>query len=132
MDAVVLIDHGSREAAAHAVVEQVAAALRARLPERIVEVAHLELAAPDLGEAIARCAARGARSVVVLPFFLAPGRHSAHDIPRLAEAAAERHVNVSIRVAAPLGAHPALVEALLARLGDAAPLSEGGDPSRSG
>ena len=124
--AIVLIDHGSREAAANAVVEQVAAALRERLPGRAVEVAHLELAPPDLGEAVARCAARGAREVVVLPFFLAPGRHSARDIPRLAAEAAARHAGVSVRVAPPLGAHPALVDAVLERL------SESGDPPRRG
>ena len=124
--AIVLIDHGSREAAANAVVEAVAAALRERLPGRVVEVAHLELAPPDLGEAVARCAARGATEVVVLPFFLAPGRHSARDIPRLAAQAAERHPGTEVRVAPPLGAHPALVDAVLDRL------SGSGDPPRSG
>jgi len=118
--AIVLIDHGSREAAANAVVEEVAAALRERLPGRAVEVAHLELAPPDLAEAVARCASSGAREVVVLPFFLAPGRHSARDIPRLAAAAAERHSGVSIRVASPLGPHPALVDAVLDRLSESA------------
>lgn len=124
--ALVLIDHGSREAAANAVVEEVAAALRARLPGRQVEVAHLDLAPPDLAAAVARCVAAGAREIVVQPFFLAPGRHSARDIPELAAAAAERHRGVSIRVAAPLGAHPALVDAVLDRV------SEGGGPPRRG
>jgi sirohydrochlorin ferrochelatase len=125
-DAIVLIDHGSREPAANAVVEEVAAALRARLPGRPIEVAHLELAPPDLGQAIARCVERGARAVVVLPFFLAPGRHSARDVPGLAAEAARRHPGVSIRVAEPLGAHPALVEAVLDRI------SRSGGPPRSG
>lgn len=124
--AIVLVDHGSREATANAVVEDVAAALRARLGGRIVEVAHLELAAPGLAEAIARCARAGAREVVVQPFFLAPGRHSARDVPRLAAEAADRHPGVSIRVAEPLGAHPALVEAVLDRV------SESAGPPRSG
>jgi sirohydrochlorin ferrochelatase len=124
--AIVLIDHGSREAEANAVVEEVAAALRVRLPGRAVEVAHLELAPPGLGDALERCAARGAREVVVVPFFLAPGRHSARDIPRLAAEAAARHPEVSIRVAPPLGAHPALVDAVLDRL------SGSGDPPRRG
>jgi sirohydrochlorin ferrochelatase len=122
--AVVLIDHGSRLPEANAVVEEVAAILRARLPGAAVEVAHLELAAPDLAQAVARCVASGATEVVVQPFFLAPGRHSARDIPALAAAAAERHPGVSIRVGEPLGAHPALVDAVLDRL------SAGGGPPR--
>ncbi len=123
--AVVLIDHGSREAAANAVVEELAAALRARLPGRAVEFAHLELAPPDLAEAVARCVEAGAREIVVQPFFLAPGRHSARDIPALAQAAAARHTDVSIRVAEPLGTHPALVDALLDRIS-----GSGGPPRR--
>ena len=124
--AIVLIDHGSRLPEANEVVEQVAAALRARAPGTAVEVAHLELAPPDLAEAVARCVAGGATEIVVQPFFLAPGRHSARDIPALAAAAAERHVGVSIRVGEPLGAHPALVDAVLDRV------SAGGGPPRRG
>ena len=124
--AIVLIDHGSRLPEANEVVEQVAAALRARAPGTAVEVAHLELAPPDLAEAVARCVAAGATEIVVQPFFLAPGRHSARDIPALAAAAAERHVGVSIRVGEPLGAHPALVDAVLDRV------SAGGGPPRRG
>lgn len=115
--AIVLIDHGSREPGANAVVEAVAGAIRARLPDRIVEVAHLELEPPNLAQAVARCVAQGAREITILPFFLAPGRHSARDIPELAQAAAIRHPSVSIRVTAPLGAHPKLIEAVLDRVG---------------
>lgn len=122
--AVVLIDHGSRETAANAVVESVANALRARLPGRTVEIAHLELTPPNLSDAIDRCVLLGAREIVVQPFFLAPGRHSTTDIPALAEAAAARHPGVSIRLGVPLGAHPALVEAVIGRL------SEGEDRRR--
>lgn len=124
--AIVLIDHGSRLADANAVVEEVAAALRSRLPGTAVEVAHLELAAPDLAEAVARCAAHGAREIVVQPFFLAPGRHGSRDIPALAAAAADRHPGVSICVGEPLGAHPLLVEAVLDRVRRA------GGPPRTG
>jgi sirohydrochlorin ferrochelatase len=124
--ALVLVDHGSREAAANAVVEDVAEALRGRLADRIVEVAHLELAEPGLAEAISRCVARGARRIVVQPFFLAPGRHSARDVPRIVAEQQARHPQVTIAVAQPLGAHPGLVDAVLARVSE----SEG--PPRSG
>ena len=114
--AIVLIDHGSREPAANAVVESVAAALRARLPGRLVEVAHLELAPPGFAEAVARCVARGARELVVQPFFLAPGRHSAPT--SRASPPTRRSDTRACRSASaePLGAHPALVDAVLDRL----------------
>lgn len=117
--AIVLIDHGSRVAEANAVLERIAALLRARVPERIVAVAHMELAPPALGEAIARCVAAGAGEIVVVPYFLAPGAHATRDIPAQAQAAADRHPGVSIRVAGPLGVHAGLVDAVLARAEEA-------------
>lgn len=116
MRAVVLVDHGSRVAEANAVLDEVAAMLRRRVPDRIVEIAHMELAPPTLAEAIARCVAAGAGEIVVHPYFLAPGAHASRDIPAQAAAAAVRHPDVTIRVSPPLGAHEGIVDAILARV----------------
>ena len=118
--AVVLVDHGSREAAANRQLSAVAAALARRLPGRRVETAHLSIAPPSIPDAIAACVAAGAREVVVVPYFLAPGRHAAHDVPRLARAARARHPGVRIRVAAALGVHAGIVATVVARVRAAA------------
>lgn len=117
--AILLVDHGSRRAEANAVLDEVAALLRRRVPERIVRVAHMELAPPSVAEGIEACVAAGAREIVVHPYFLAPGSHGARDVPALVAAAARRHPAVSIRVSAPLGAHEGLVDAILARVEEA-------------
>ncbi len=124
--AILLVDHGSRAPEANAVLDGIAALLRERLPGRRVYVAHMELASPSLAEALEACAADGMKEVSVLPYFLAPGRHSAGDIPRLAAEAAERHPDVTVRVAEPLGVHPALIDVILDRI------NAGGGSSRSG
>lgn len=117
----VLVDHGSRLEEANRLLETVAARARTLAPEyAAVEPAHMELATPDLAEAFARCVAAGAESVVVVPYFLAPGRHASEDIPRMAAEAAARHPGVSWSVAPPLGLDDRLVEAALARARDAA------------
>ena len=36
----------------------------------LVEIAHMELAAPSIADAVAKCAAAGATSVIVAPYFL--------------------------------------------------------------
>jgi sirohydrochlorin ferrochelatase len=90
--------------------------LRARLPGRHVEVAHMEIAAPDLAEAIDACAAAGAREIVVVPWFLSRGRHVAQDVPRLVADAAARHAGLVVRVAEPVGLHPALLDVLVERV----------------
>lgn len=114
--AVILVDHGSREREANRQLAAIAAALRRRLPGRRIATAHLSLARPALPEAIDACAAAGAREIVVMPYFLAPGRHSTGDVPRIARAARARHPGVRIRVAKPLGVHAGLVAAVMERV----------------
>lgn len=113
--AILLVDHGSQHASSNALLDRIAAALRARLPGSLVEVAHMELAEPSLAAGLARCAARGAREVVVCPYFLGPGRHTTRDIPQLVAQARAAHPALHVRVAAPLGFDERLVDVLLER-----------------
>jgi len=117
--AVVLVDHGSRRAEANAQLEALAERLREREPGTLVVTAHLEIAAPDIAAALATCASSGARDVVLLPWFLAPGRHTAEDIPRAVAAARERHPELRVRIGEPLGLDARLVELALSRIADA-------------
>ena len=114
--AILLVDHGSRRAAANDLLEAVAERLRARDPERVVQVAHMELAPPDIAAGIAACVEAGASEVIVHPYFLGPGRHTMEDIPRLVEEAVGAHAGVRARVSAPLGLHDKLVDVVLDRI----------------
>ena len=114
--AVILVDHGSRERAANAQLAAIATALARRLRGRRVATAHLGFAAPGLPAAIESCVAEGAREIVVMPYFLAPGRHAMRDVPRLAREARARHPVVRIGVSAPLGVHAGLVAAVAERV----------------
>lgn len=113
--AILLVDHGSRKEEANAQLEAVAEALRRRAGDARVRVAHLELAEPSIGDAVEACAADGVTDLVLLPWFLGPGRHTAHDIPEQAAAAARRHPTLRLRIAEPLGLHEKLVDVLLER-----------------
>ena len=114
--AVLLVDHGSRRREANAVLEEVAARLRARLPDRIVAFAHMDLAEPTVAQGIAGCVAKGATEIVLHPYFLAPGSHSTEDILRLAQAALAAHPHVTLQVTPALGVHEKLVEVVLERV----------------
>ncbi|UCE85727.1 MAG: sirohydrochlorin cobaltochelatase [Deltaproteobacteria bacterium] len=116
--AIVLVDHGSRQPEANAVLAELAAMVQALAPDRLVYHAHMELAGPSLAEAVERSVREGATEIVVHPYFLTPGRHASEDIPRLAREAAARHAHVNVRVSAPLGLHPKLAEVVLERIGD--------------
>lgn len=82
----------------------------------IVEPAHMELAEPSIATAFARCVERGAKTVVVFPYFLLPGRHWNDDIPRLAEIAAKEHPGIRYLVTAPFGLHPLMAEVMRQRI----------------
>lgn len=82
----------------------------------IVEPAHMELSEPSIAQAFARCVARGARKIVVHPYFLSPGRHSTSDIPTLAAEAAVAHPGVSYVVSEPLGLDPRMAEIMHRRI----------------
>lgn len=112
--ALLIVDHGSRLADANAVLESVAEALRRRRDDLHVEVAHMELARPSLADALGRCAER-AEEVVVVPYFLGPGRHTTRDIPRLVEEAKRAHPTLRVSIAEPLGFDERLVDLVLAR-----------------
>ena len=113
---VVLVDHGSRRDEANAMMHDVAALFKAVSGLPIVEPAHMELAEPTVEQAFTRCVEQGARTVVVHPYCLSPGRHSREDIPRLAAQAAAKHPGVALAVTEPLGLDPRLCEVVLERM----------------
>ena len=114
--ALLLIDHGSRRTEANELIEQVAEMVKSQVDaDRIVEVAHMELAEPSIERGFARCVEQGATMVVAHPFMLAPGRHVSDDLPCLIAEAAASHPGTKYVIAEPLGAHPGLAEAVIDR-----------------
>lgn len=114
--AILLIDHGSTRAEANACLPEVTRLVQARVGARaLVVYAHMELAQPDVAHAIHACKQAGITELVVHPYMLAPGRHVRKSIPALVQAAA--YSGLHVRMTEPLGAHPALAEAVLDRCG---------------
>ena len=114
--AILLVDHGSVKVEANELLEEIARLVKRLAPDYHVEAAHMELAPPDIADAVATCGKAGSTDITVMPYMLAPGRHSTDDIPRMALEAAERHEGVRVRVSEPLGADSRLAEVILARV----------------
>jgi sirohydrochlorin ferrochelatase len=111
----VLAAHGSRRAASNREVEVLAERLRARAsPQyRTVELGFLELAEPTLGQALDRAVAGGVTEVVVVPYFLAAGRHVTEDVPNAVREGEDRHPSVRFVITPHLGETAGLAEVLL-------------------
>jgi sirohydrochlorin ferrochelatase len=71
---------------------------------RSVEIAHMELAEPSIGTAVAKCASAGCKTAVIAPYFLSRGRHISEDIPALVAEAQMANPNVRCIIAEPIGA----------------------------
>jgi sirohydrochlorin ferrochelatase len=113
---VVIVDHGSRNPAANAVVAEVARLVQIRAGDGAdVRFAHLELSEPSLPRAIDECVARGATHVMVQPLFLGPGKHASRDIPELVADARRRHPDVEFELGRVIGADPLLADIVWAR-----------------
>ena len=108
----VLFGHGARDPRWADTIRALAERLGARAPDLPVEAAFLEFLSPDLSEAVDRLVARGARSIVVAPVFLAAGGHVLRDLPDLLARTAARHPGLRVRTAPALGSLPGVVEAM--------------------
>ena len=116
--AILLVDHGSRREEANIMLLKVRDLVRSLCPEEtVVHYAHMELAHPTIEQGVAACVDDGAKEIIVHPYMLAPGRHAAEDIPRMAKEAAGAFQGVKVRVAEPLGIHINLAEVVLERCG---------------
>ena len=113
---IIIVDHGSRRAASNDLLLDVVQAFEDQYACSIVEPAHMELAEPSIATAFDKCARQGAKTVVIFPYFLLPGRHWDEDIPRLAAAAAANHPGVQFLVTAPLGLHPLMSQIMADRI----------------
>ena len=113
--ALLLIAHGSRQDEANADLLYMVAEMRKTGDYAIVEGAYLELSAPTIQEATARCVAQGAEKVVLLPYFLSAGVHVRQDLTAIRQKLAMDNPSVEFRLAEPLGPHPLLLEIVAQR-----------------
>lgn len=124
---VILFGHGSRLASANDHLRAIAERFRASGQFPLCEAAFLELTSPSMSEAAQVLVARGARRLVVVPYFLAIGRHVAKDIPLLVQetrqALGPAGSTFPIEVTDILGNHPAILE-IISTLVDRGPRCE--------
>jgi len=117
--ALIVVDHGSRVAAANELLERIAARLRERGDYDVVAAAHMEIAEPSISCAFADVVAAGASEVTIVPCFLASGSHVTEDIPRLTRGDAEPFPQLAWKLGAPIDFDERLIEIVLDRASEA-------------
>ncbi|MDP2811290.1 MAG: CbiX/SirB N-terminal domain-containing protein [Rhodocyclaceae bacterium] len=114
MKGIVLFGHGSRSTEYARPFERIRDAMRAKAPEALIESGFLELTRPTLDESIDSLASQGVTEIVVVPVFIGAGRHVLKDLPQLAANAMDRHPDLEIRLAPPVGEAQEVVDAMAA------------------
>lgn len=117
--AALLIAHGSRRDEANRDLICLAELVRARTAYPIVEVAYLEMAEPAIPEGVQTCVDRGAKRVLLLPYFLSAGAHVVEDLQRIRTELAAHFPEVLFTLCKPLALHPLLIEVVIDRLHEA-------------
>eukprot|EP00879_Flechtneria_rotunda_P005838 GHRR01006142.1.p2 GENE.GHRR01006142.1~~GHRR01006142.1.p2 ORF type:complete len:197 (+),score=41.23 GHRR01006142.1:495-1085(+) len=113
---VVIVDHGSRRKASNDMLLDFCQLYQQNTRQAVVEPAHMEIAEPTIAQAIGRCAERGAKHVVVAPYFLSRGRHIQEDIPALVAAAQKQYPQLQCSIAEPIGIDPLMVQLISNRV----------------
>jgi sirohydrochlorin ferrochelatase len=115
--AVVLIGHGSRAAGADDAMEKIAVGLREKIGA-IVVTCRMSGRGIPFDEAFESCVRQGAKSVLVLPYFLHFGIHLRVDIPEMLRKAARKHPEIRLVLGRHLGYDDALVNLVAKRIGE--------------
>ncbi|HHH45981.1 MAG TPA: cobalamin biosynthesis protein CbiX [Thiotrichales bacterium] len=115
MKALLIVAHGSRREASNQEVRALTESVAARCASdwQAVRCAFLELAPPSIPEALESLVREGASEIVVVPWFLAAGRHVREDIPAEVAKVAADHPEVRIHITPHLGRAQGLAEAVL-------------------
>jgi sirohydrochlorin ferrochelatase len=116
--AILLFAHGSSVEEANSAIHDLAAQIESLGSYGYVRAAFLDLARPDLSEAIALAAQAGLKRVIVVPYFLTMGIHLQRDLPRLIAVQRQKHPDITIEVTASLDRHPLMALIIHQRIQD--------------
>lgn len=110
--ALVLFAHGARDPEWANSVRRIQEAIRQRAPGVKVELAFLEFIAPRLPECVAGLVASGARKIVVMPMFIAPGGHLKREVPEMLDLLRSTHPGVQFVLGEAIGQNEIVVQAM--------------------
>ena len=115
MKALLLVAHGSRRKESNDEVSVLADKLKQHCSGQydIIHAAFLELADPLIPEGLKKCIDDGAKSVIVLPYFLNSGRHVVEDIPQIVNDTKKDFPDVEIKISSHLGASELMMDLLI-------------------
>ena len=111
----IIVAHGSRKNSSNEEVTALGQELKSLVGNEYSAVAtsFLEFASPTLEQSIISAIDGGMKEIVILPYFLAAGKHVTHDIPQIVEKFKTMYPTIEITLKQHLGSSPAMAKLLL-------------------
>jgi sirohydrochlorin ferrochelatase len=116
VQAVLYIGHGSRIKAGVEEAIWFIERSKAFINVPIQEICFLELVAPNISEGIAKCVARGATKIAIVPILLLTAHHAKKDIPLEIEAGKIQYPDVKFTYGETFGIHSKIIDSLYDRI----------------
>ena len=108
-----IVAHGSRKKVSNIEIHQLANNISMKLKSfPIVEACFLEIAEPSIPQGIEICVQKGASEVLIMPYFLAAGRHVIEDIPNIVDNERAKYPGIAITSLPYFGSSPVIVDIL--------------------
>ncbi|HIJ59675.1 MAG TPA: hypothetical protein HPP56_03560 [Nitrospirae bacterium] len=119
MEKIILVAHGSMRKEANNVVA-ICRILHNQIHQNCdkdcVEPAYLQFSKPHIKDVINNSIVKGAKKIIIHPFFLTSGNHVVEDIPHIIDEAKRQHPSVEFIYTEPLGIHDKLIQVILDRI----------------
>ncbi|SFF16949.1 sirohydrochlorin cobaltochelatase [Actinacidiphila alni] len=117
--ALLLVGHGTRDAAGAAAFRSFVDQLGAKSADLAVGGGFIELSPPPLADSVAALVEAGERRFAAVPLVLVSAGHAKGDIPAALAREEQRHPGTSYAYGRPLGPHPKLLTVLERRIDEA-------------
>ncbi|MDI6744013.1 MAG: precorrin-8X methylmutase [Thermodesulfovibrionales bacterium] len=119
MESIILIGHGSPKRDANNI-ETIGRLLHSMIhpdcSKECVMVAYLQFAKPELSDTIKESIRKGAKKIIIHPYFLISGMHVTKDIPEMIKEAEKLYPDVEFIYTEPLGIHEKLAQVIAERI----------------
>ena len=111
--ALLIVAHGSRKDESNSEIHELANNIVSKSNVfAIVEACFLEIAKPSIPEGLEICVNKNASEILIMPYFLAAGRHVIEDIPQIINEEKIKYPDISIKLLPYLGSNPDIVDIL--------------------
>lgn len=112
MESILYIAHGTRSKEGAQEAKNFLKHVMEKVSKPIQEYSFLELTEPSIEEGFARCVAKGAKKVIMVPLFLLSAGHVKKDIPTIIRSLKKRYPEINIILKDAFGVHEGIIDGI--------------------